>query len=868
MATASGDKFIRLRNAESGCIIRTLDANRAVGSLSFSPDGAVLASGGEELGVRFWDTETGELLATLRRLQDLRPAGALAFSPDGKTLAVGGGPLLGLVTDNLRSSVVLWDVESKKARKVLNCRPTTVHDVAFSSDGESLAVCGRSAEVSVWNPESGKLKFAVRAGKSVKYDVEFSPENNEFAVANIDNSIEIWDARIKSEKPTRVLNGHSRRVLALAYLQDGTLLSGSRDGSVRVWNTATGKQLKQTEHDEGPVQSVAVSPDGRRFAAGTSQNLHLTSTKIGRTNEPFARVAGGVTCMAVFADDTRVATGGDYPAVQIRDLNTGELVQELPAYAGINTLAVSPDGQWVAGVTADRTTQIWNLTDDSQSQFLGHDVPLSSNKISIGFCPDSKMLLMSCGDYVFVWKHTRAWKPSGKFAISSTVTMAVSPVEPIFMAGTDGWTGQVYNATTKQHLFNLPHRAGVTGGAFSIDGELLATSTWLGHIKTWQARNGQPLGAMSVAHKGSSLLSFAPDGRTLASAGVQDGIIRLWDPTTGDQRAVLSDGDGPVKGLAFLREGSALIAANRAGELRRWEQNNRTIRATLLGHSDGVTCLRFSPDGKLLVSGSRDKTIRVWDVDSRTTLQALTGHNAELTDLVFSPDGETLTSCAYRSTLKMWDTESFTERQTDLRSEPGDYSSMAYSPTADTLAIGVWGEFSLWNTQSEKQGVKRTASGGLRLAYSPDGTYLASAAWNSKNAKLQLWNTATLAPELLKTYDGGLHAVAFSADGKWLATCGQEAWLWDVEKRKEVATLAHKGKVISLAFSPDGKILATAGYDSVVRLWDVETHREVGTLRGHTTYVNSLAFSPDGSFLASGSDDRTIKLWPMKATPQ
>jgi WD40 repeat protein len=121
-------------------------------------------------------------------------------------------------------------------------------------------------------------------------------------------------------------------------------------------------------------------------------------------------------------------------------------------------------------------------------------------------------------------------------------------------------------------------------------------------------------------------------------------------------------------------------------------------------------------------------------------------------------------------------------------------------------------------------------------------------------------------PVLWMTHDGEVSSVAFSPDGKTLASGSLDRTikLWDVATDNEQATLqGHTGLVWSVAFSPDGQMLASGSEDTTIKLWDVQTGQERVTLKGHTDQVRSVAYSPDGKTLASGSWDQTIKLWDV-----
>ena len=155
------------------------------------------------------------------------------------------------------------------------------------------------------------------------------------------------------------------------------------------------------------------------------------------------------------------------------------------------------------------------------------------------------------------------------------------------------------------------------------------------------------------------------------------------------------------------------------------------------------------------------------------------------------------------------------------------------------------------------------------VAFSPDGTRLASGSWSGR---VKLWDIAT--QKNIATLEGyslgatGVNSVAFSPDGTRLASgrSNHIIELWNVATQRNVGRLeGHTSGVSSVAFSPDGTRLASGGSDATVKLWDVATQNNVGTLKGHTSYVNSVAFSPDGTLLASGGGDgdKTVKLWDV-----
>jgi WD40 repeat protein len=301
-----------------------------------------------------------------------------------------------------------------------------------------------------------------------------------------------------------------------------------------------------------------------------------------------------------------------------------------------------------------------------------------------------------------------------------------------------------------------------------------------------------------------------------------------------------------------------------------------TTDAILVGHTGPVYSVAFHPDARTLVSGG-DVTARLWDLATRQTTSVLTSETPELS-VVLSPDGHIVAAAHQDGTVSLWTIA--TGQITTLTGSNGRVQSMAFSPDGRGLASseaqpqprqrGQVGRTTtnirLWDLAT---GQATTVSSladsyGSAVAFHPGGHILASC--GGMDGSAHLLNLATGQVTMLAGHTSGIEAVAFSPDGRRLATGSTDATvrLWDLATGQTTMTLnPHGGYVVSVAFSPDGRVLASTSLDATVRLWDPATGQATATLFGHAETVESMAFSPDGRTLASGSRDRTVRLWAL-----
>ena len=266
--------------------------------------------------------------------------------------------------------------------------------------------------------------------------------------------------------------------------------------------------------------------------------------------------------------------------------------------------------------------------------------------------------------------------------------------------------------------------------------------------------------------------------------------------------------------------------------------------------------------GLLIISGNAQ--------DTKPELYSQTGHITEVNSVAFSPDGKILASGSIRDT-KLWDVSSGQEIRTFNRQAYGGVLSVIFSPDGNFLAIGTGGDdesLVLWDVKTGKKIKSFNIKGGCRtVEFSPNGKFLAS---NSLMDVLIL-NIASDETYYLKpdrNRPDTIYSISFSPEGNFLAVAGDSTHikLWDLESRKEIKTFLSDGyNVSTIAFSPDGKMLANDGGSDSVQLWEVNTGKQLASFKGHAGWIKSIKFSPDGKFLASASRDKTIKIWNINS---
>jgi len=606
------------------------------------------------------------------------------------------------------------------------------------------------------------------------------------------------------------LDGHVDGVSAVAASPDGQrLASASLDGTVKLWDAATGKELHTLRAGAGCASSVAFSPDGQYLASGhedgTVKLWDATAGREVRTLHGHRQRVLGVTFRG---DGRHCASASADRSVKVWEVASGQEIRVLQGHGKeVTGVAYSPTGRQLASSSLDHTTKVWDAASGREVWTLrGH------------------------GDEV----RCVAFSPDGRYLVSAGEAQEL----------------KVWDLATGKEVRTLDgHRDGICSVAFSPDGRLLASASRDRTIIIWDFLSNRPSPVL-VRLKGHlsevNHSTFSPDGKRLVSASL-DRTVKVWDATQYHQKVlVLSGHADPVWRVAFSPDSQYLASASgdlynpfKAGEVKIWDVHSRQEVRTLRGHKGGIGTLAYAPDGRRLASGSGDGTVKIWEAAGGGEVLTLRGHAGTVFDVTFSPDGRWLASGSGTLFLptkpgevKIWDADTGTCTLT-LRGHQGLVSSVAFSPDGRRLASGSGDRtIKIWDPATGQETL--TLRGHMRsvfgVAFSPDGQRLAS------------------------------------CSGDWLRPNEPgEVKLWDAATGTEILSLkGHFQMVLAVAYSPDGQRLASASRDGRVKLWDPRSGEEILSLQGNSVHMLSVAFSPDGQRLAAGNWNKSVNIWEAR----
>ncbi|THU91717.1 WD40 repeat-like protein, partial [Dendrothele bispora CBS 962.96] len=588
----------------------------------------------------------------------------------------------------------------------------------------------------------------------------------------------------------------SEGITSVAYSPDGRhIVSGSKDKTLRIWDTQTGQQVGQPlQGHTHNVWSVAYSPDGRHIVSGSEdKTVRIWDSQTGQpVGHPLQSHTDCVWSVAYSPDGIHIVSGSEDKTVRIWDSRTGWPVgQPLQGHTdNVQSVVYSPDGRHIVSGSLDKTVRIWDF---QTGQPVGQPLQGHTDCVwSVAYSPDGKHIVSGSSD-----KTVRIW---------------------------DSQNGQPVGQPLHGHTFP------VCSVAYSPDDRHIVSGSADQTFRIWDSQTGQQVGQPLQGHSDSVWsVAYSPDGIHIVS-GSPDKTMRIWDSQTGqpvDQP--LQGHTDYVQSAAYSPDGRHIVSGSNDKTVRIWDsQTGQPVGQPLQGHTDKVQSVAYSPDGRHIVSGSDDKTVRIWESQTGQPVgQPLQGHTDNPTALAYSPDGRHIVSGSRDSTVRIWDSQTGQPVDQPLLGPTESVWSVAYSSDGRHIVSGSDDKtVRIWDSQTGQpfgQPLQGHTDSVWSVAYSPDGRHIVS---GSCDNTVRIWDSQTGQPvsQPLQGHTDYVSLVAYSPDGRYIVSgsADKTVRIWDSQTGHPVGQplQGHTDHVSSVAYSPDGKHIVSGSKDKTVRIWD------------------------------------------------